>query len=65
MEYKNVLEEELESGRLYELVLGLSLEKIKGFRLNAKTEKEKEFYSKLYHLVLQSRQTEAIEKGVF
>lgn len=65
MDLKNILEKELKEGNFYQLFLSLNLGKINTCILNAETQKELDFYNKLHELVLQTKQVELIEKGVF
>lgn len=62
---ENVVEKELENGNLYELFLTLNLGKFDKLILTAKTEKEADFYNKLYEIALQTKQAKLIEKGIF
>lgn len=62
---ENVIENELENGNLYQFFLSMNLSKIKELSINTKIGKERDFYNKLYEIVLQTRQVELIEKGVF
>ena len=59
------LVEELENADLYQVFLLMNLTKIKELSINTKIKKERDFYNKLYEMVLQTRQVELIEKGVF
>lgn len=62
---ENVVEKELENGNLYELFLTLNLGKFDKLILTAKTQKEVDFYNKLYEIALQTKQAKLIEKGIF
>lgn len=62
---ENLLVEELENADLYQVFLLMNLTKIKELSINTKIKKERDFYNKLYEMVLQTRQVELIEKGVF
>lgn len=59
------LKKKLEKGNLYEKILTLNINKIKKLSIDAKNQKERDFYNKLYELSLQTKQIELIEKGVF
>lgn len=61
----NIIEKELENGNLYKLFLSLNLGKFDKLILTAKTQKEIDFYNKLYEIVLQTKQIELIERGIF
>lgn len=61
----NEFEKKLEKGNLYEKILTLNINKIKKLSIDAKNQKERDFYNKLYELSLQTKQIELIEKGVF
>ncbi len=65
MNKKNILEKELNDGNLYNLVLSMDFSKVKELILKAETEEKKEFYNKLYDLILQTKQKDLIKKGVF
>lgn len=62
---ESLLVEELENADLYQVFLLMNLTKIKELSINTKIKKERDFYNKLYEIVLQTRQVELIEKGVF
>ncbi|WXZ90598.1 hypothetical protein KST27_03210 [Fusobacterium nucleatum] len=62
---ESLLVEELENADLYQVFLLMNLTKIKELSINTKIKKERDFYNKLYEMVLQTRQVELIEKGVF
>lgn len=62
---ESLLVEELENADLYQVFLLMNLTKIKELSINTKIKKERDFYNKLYEMVLQTRQIELIEKGVF
>lgn len=62
---ENLLVEELENADLYQIFLLMSLTKIKELSISTKIKKERDFYNKLYEMVLQTKQVELIEKGVF
>lgn len=62
---ESLLVEELENADLYQVFLLMNLTKIKKLSINTKIKKERDFYNKLYEMVLQTRQVELIEKGVF
>lgn len=62
---ENLLVEELENADLYQIFLSMSLTKIKELSISTKIKKERDFYNKLYEMVLQTKQVELIEKGVF
>ncbi|WP_294728771.1 hypothetical protein [uncultured Fusobacterium sp.] len=62
---ESLLVEELENANLYQVFLLMNLTKIKELSINTKIKKERDFYNKLYEMVLQTRQVELIEKGVF
>ena len=62
---EGLLVEELENADLYQVFLLMNLTKIKELSINTKIKKERDFYNKLYEMVLQTRQVELIEKGVF
>lgn len=62
---ESLLVEELENADLYQVFLLMNLTKIKELSINTKIKKERDFYNKLYEMILQTRQVELIEKGVF
>ena len=62
---ENVVEKELENGNLYELFSVMPFVLSKFLILTAKTQKEVDFYNKLYEIALQTKQAKLIEKGVF
>ena len=62
---ENLLVEELENADLYQIFLSMSLTKIKELSISTKIKKERDFYNKLYEMVLQTKHVELIEKGVF
>ncbi len=62
---ESLLVKELENADLYQVFLLMNLTKIKELSINTKIKKERDFYNKLYEMVLQTRQVELIEKGVF
>ena len=62
---ESLLVKELENADLYQVFLLMNLTKIKELSINTKIKKERDFYNKLYEMVLQTRQVELMEKGVF